>query len=65
MGLRLIDEGIDRAAFQERFGVDLVEFHREVITKYQAHGLLEVSESRVRITSEGRMLSNMIFRDLV
>ncbi|MCU0497245.1 MAG: radical SAM family heme chaperone HemW [Anaerolineae bacterium] len=65
MGLRLTVEGIDRAAFQQRFGVDLVDLHHEVITKYQTHGLLEVSDSCVRITQQGRMLSNLIFRDLV
>lgn len=65
MGLRLTQHGIDRGVFRQRFGVDLVDLHRPVIEKYAVYGLLEVSDERVRITSAGRMLSNMIFRELV
>lgn len=65
MGLRLTNEGVSRAAFLARFGVDLVDLHRDVIDKYVGYGLLTVDDECVRITSQGRMLSNMIFRELV
>jgi oxygen-independent coproporphyrinogen-3 oxidase len=65
MGLRLTEEGISRAGFLARFGVDVVDLHRDVIEKYAGYGLLTVDDERVRITSKGRMLSNMIFRELV
>jgi oxygen-independent coproporphyrinogen-3 oxidase len=65
MGLRLTNEGVSRAAFLARFGADLVDLHRDVIDKYVGYGLLTVDDERVRITSQGRMLSNMIFRELV
>lgn len=65
MGLRLTNEGVSRAAFLARFGVDLVDLHRDVIDKYVGYGLLTVDDERVRITPQGRMLSNMIFRELV
>lgn len=65
MGLRLTQEGISRAAFRERFGVDLVAYHHDIISRYQQHGLLTVDDARVRLTQQGRLLSNMILRELV
>lgn len=65
MGLRLTQEGIPRADFRERFGVDLVELRESLITKFVQHGLLEVNPQRVRLTRRGRLLSNSIFRELV
>lgn len=65
MSLRLTQWGVPRAVFAERFGIDLVDLHRDVIDKYVRQGLLEVDELRVRITERGRLLSNMIFRELV
>jgi len=65
MGLRLTQEGINRETFIERFGIDLVELHRPIIEKYMSYGLLHVDENVVRITQQGRLLSNMVFRELV
>jgi oxygen-independent coproporphyrinogen-3 oxidase len=65
MGLRLTQEGIKRDIFEARFGVDLLELHGEVLHKYQGYDLVEYDPQRVRLTSKGRLLSNMIFRELV
>lgn len=65
MGLRLTQEGIDRNTFRQRFGEDLLDVHPETIARYEKHGLLYVDSDIVRITTKGRLLSNMIFRDLV
>jgi oxygen-independent coproporphyrinogen-3 oxidase len=65
MGLRLTQEGIDREMFRQRFGEDLLSVHPETIARYEKHGLLYVDDKVVRITTKGRLLSNMIFRDLV
>jgi oxygen-independent coproporphyrinogen III oxidase len=65
MELRLLKDGVSRRNFSDRFGVDLVELHQPVISKYQRYGLLEVTDERVRLTREGRLLSNTIFRELV
>ena len=65
MGLRLTNEGIRRDLFRERFGADLLDVHPDTIAKYEKHGLLHVDENVVRLTKQGRLLSNMIFRDLV
>lgn len=65
MGLRLTKEGIHWDTFRQRFGVDLRELHGPIIQKYLNYGLLETDEQRLRITRQGRLLSNVIFRDLV
>jgi len=65
MGLRLTDEGIHRETFRQRFGIDVLEAHGDVIRKYADHGLMRIDDERVSITHEGRLLSSMIFRELV
>ncbi len=65
MGLRLTQEGIPRAQFSQRFGIDLVDLHRPIIEKFVGYGLLAVDDERVKLTDEGRLLSNVVFREFV
>jgi oxygen-independent coproporphyrinogen-3 oxidase len=65
MGLRLTQEGIERETFRQRFGADLLDIHPAEIEKYEALGLLHVDDVRVRLTERGRLLSNVVFRELV
>ncbi len=65
MGLRLTREGIDRETFRQRFGADLLDVHRQEIDKFVGRGLLTVDDTRVKLTDEGRLLSNIVFRELV
>lgn len=65
MGLRLIHEGIELKVFRERFDVDLLEMHGETFAKFAGFGLVEVSDRHVRLTPRGRLLSNVVFRELV
>ena len=65
MGLRLTQKGIVRAAFRERFGEDLLDIHGPVLRRHQERGLVEIDSSRVRLSQEGRLLANIVLRDLV
>jgi oxygen-independent coproporphyrinogen-3 oxidase len=65
MGLRLTKEGIQRGAFQKRFGADLLDLYGAMTEKYAAYGLLYIDDEVVRLTRQGRLLSNTIFRELV
>ncbi len=65
MGLRLTQEGIPRAQFSQRFGIDLVDLHRPIIEKFVGYGLLAVDDERVKLTDHGRLLSNVVFREFV
>ncbi len=65
MGLRLTQEGIRRSTFSERFGVDLLEIHGPAIEKFVGYALLHVDSDVVRLTERGRLLCNVIFRELI
>ncbi len=65
MGLRLTRDGVQRAAFRERFGADLLDLHGDLLERHQDDGLLTIDPERVRLTRRGRLLSNVVFRDLV
>jgi len=65
MGLRLIDTGIERQEFEDRFGEDLVSIHRAAFEKFADAGLVEIDSARVRLTERGKLLSNIVFRELV
>jgi oxygen-independent coproporphyrinogen III oxidase len=60
LGLRL-DEGIDTAYLQKRFGVDVLAHYRPQVAEMASVGLLERSEGRLRLTRRGRLLSNEVF----
>ena len=65
MSLRLIEEGVSLANFESRFGRSLHSIHGDTISKYTGYGLLEEANGRLHLTRRGRLLSNMIFRELV
>jgi oxygen-independent coproporphyrinogen-3 oxidase len=65
MGLRLTREGISRSRFTERFGEDLLTIYPETIERFSQFGLLTVDGETVRLTRQGRLLSNVLFRELV
>ncbi len=65
MGLRLTQEGIDRARFKQRFGRDLVEMFPDATHKLCAAGLLDVTAGHVRLSESGRLLSNFVIRQFV
>jgi oxygen-independent coproporphyrinogen III oxidase len=64
VGLRLIQEGVSPAAFQERYGVSLVEVFGKEIQGLAARGLLE-GEEPIRLTRRARLLGNIVFRQFV
>jgi oxygen-independent coproporphyrinogen III oxidase len=65
MGLRLTREGIDLDGFRGRFGSDLFDIHGRALRRFVEQRLIQISDNRVRLTSEGRLLSNIVFRELI
>lgn len=65
MGLRLTKEGINRARFSRRFGCDFLEVFPDSTAAMTAAGLLRVLEDRIRLSRSGRLLSNLVIRELV
>ena len=51
-------EGVDVAAFAERYRVDFHAFYGPVIEQLRDQGMLDVTPARVRLTRRGRFLAN-------
>lgn len=65
MCLRLLKEGVSLPEFRKRFATDLLDLHGKTFKRFESYGLLEITSDRVRITEKGRLLSNMIFREII
>lgn len=59
--LRLLQEGLDTAAFAARFGQTVAEAYGETLTQLVDWGLLEMGSGRLRLTAKGYFLSNQVF----
>jgi oxygen-independent coproporphyrinogen-3 oxidase len=51
-------EGVDAAAFAERYGVDFFSYYAPVLAEMTTAGMLERTEFCVRLTRRGRFLAN-------
>jgi len=65
LGLRLIDEGVDRARFADRFGVELNDVYGLVVAHLASQGLIEDLPDRIRLTPRGRLLGNRVFAEFL
>ncbi len=65
MGLRLTGEGVALDTFSARFGQALPDRFGREIKRLSARGLLELTEDRLRLTPEGRLLGNQVFQAFV
>lgn len=61
LGLRRVQEGIDRQAFVAEFGYDVDELGGSELPKLIASGLLENVGRRLRLTREGLLLSDWVW----
>lgn len=64
VGLRL-NEGISRAEFARRFGVDIEAVFADPLRELYEVGLLETAGDAVRLTSRGRLLGNEAFERFI
>jgi oxygen-independent coproporphyrinogen-3 oxidase len=58
LGLRLLDEGVDEAAFAARHGITLEEAFGAEIRQAESEGLIERAAGGIRLTRRGLMLAN-------
>jgi oxygen-independent coproporphyrinogen-3 oxidase len=65
LGLRLIEDGVERARFQDRFGVELDQIYGATIEQLVEQGLLESDAERIRLTARGRLLGNRVFAEFL
>ena len=64
LGLRLTD-GVEVAPFEVRFGASLETSFGPALAKYEALGILDRGDGRLRLTDRGLLLSNELFVDLL
>jgi oxygen-independent coproporphyrinogen-3 oxidase len=65
LGLRLIEEGVERSRFKDRFSVELDEVYGATIEQLIAQGLLASDEACIRLTPKGRLLGNRVFGEFL
>lgn len=65
MGMRLTEEGINRAGFAARFGDDIVELFPQAVERLLGLGLIELDDERTRLSRRGLLLSNGVIREFV
>ena len=59
--LRLLNEGLDLAAFEARFGQSVAEVYDGTLDQMVEWDLVEVANGRLRLTQKGWFLSNQVF----
>ena len=64
LGLRMM-EGYNVREYQVRFGVDLIERHRENLKRFYDAGLIELNNDVLKLTRSGALLSNEVFATFV
>lgn len=64
MGLRLT-EGINRADFQQRFGIDILKNYQDIISNCQSQGILELKDDRIYLTKRAYFLSNQVLSQFI
>ena len=64
LGLRLTD-GVDLSEYRKRFAEDLMETHRDGLTRLSEAGLVEFADKRLRLTRKGMLFSNEVFVEFV
>jgi oxygen-independent coproporphyrinogen-3 oxidase len=65
LGLRLIEEGVQRVRFNDRFGVELDEVYGPIIARLIDQGLLESNDDGLRLMQRGHLLGNRVFAEFL
>jgi oxygen-independent coproporphyrinogen-3 oxidase len=64
LGLRMMD-GLSLAGYQQLFGADLLENHRDDLARFREAGLIELEGDLIKLTRAGALLSNEVFAAFV
>ncbi len=61
LGLRLVKEGVSRARFRRRHGVEMDAIFADELARLYSQGMLQSDGESVRLTERGLMLGNQVF----
>ncbi len=65
LGLRLIDAGVNRSGFQDRFGVTIEQAYGSIVDRLLDQELVESNKQCLRLTPRGRLLGNRVFGEFL
>ena len=65
LGFRLTRAGVQPSAFRGRFGQEVEPRYGQRLRQLERDGLIERREDRLRLTAQGRLLGNRVFREFV
>ena len=65
LGLRLVEEGVAFARFEEMHGQTLGAVFGPELARLQEAGLLESNDERVRLTRRGMLVGNRVFSEFI
>ncbi len=65
LGLRMLNDGVNAAAFAHRHGIGLEEHFGEPIARMTGLGLMESTGQGVRLTQRGMMLANSVVTEFL
>ena len=60
-----LDKGINFDDYKKRFDVDISQLYSDAISKHLKTGLLEKTETSLKLSSKGLLLANELFVDLL
>jgi oxygen-independent coproporphyrinogen-3 oxidase len=60
LGLRLLEDGVNRARFAERFDADPVAHFASAFARLEAAGLVTIDPARARLTRRGALLADEV-----
>ena len=64
LGLRKTD-GVSLEGFQRHFGVDMNDVFGDVIAKLTQKALLVISDGKIKLTRQGKLIGNEVFQDFL
>lgn len=64
MGLRMT-EGVSMAGLNKRFGLDVLDYYRTVLSGLEQQNLIEIQGDRLQLTPTGMNLANQVMAQLV
>ncbi|MGF1507746.1 MAG: hypothetical protein ACFB51_21870 [Anaerolineae bacterium] len=65
LGLRLVRDGLDLAAFEQRFSVSVGDVFGETVERLAAQGLIVLSPGRIHLAEHTYLVSNQVFSAFV
>lgn len=65
LGLRLVEEGVSRTAFERRFGLPVEAFYQGELNQLVARGMITIGNTNIRLTEVAYLIANQVLVNFV